>query len=189
MEAQLAAGVIAALVLAVVVAGVVGRTLRRRRLRASDAAMRESERVAIERLAWLTGRSAQAPEAPAPPPPPRHAERPAGRAATAPAEGWVVSPRRRLWRDTAAVLLVAAIGVLAVGFVLPPAPPADGGVLGATATPQPATPAAPTPPAPAPTPTPGPTVKAAPQPAPTPTPRPTTTPGVVTPPPAPTQQP
>ena len=146
MDAQLAAGLVGAAVLALILAVAVGRAIRARRRRASEAALRESERVAMGRLAWLTGRSAEAPEVP--PSASRAALAPAaassGHAAASRTPTWV-SPRRRLWRDTAAVLLVAAAGALVVAVVRPPSPQADGGVLGATASPRPVLPPMPTP--------------------------------------------
>ena len=196
MEFLLVVGLIGAAVLALVLAVTRGRASRARRRQEADVALLESERVAMGRLAWLTGRSAEAPIV-APPPPLPSASRVVPYAvATAPDATWVASPRRRLWRDTSAVLLAAAIGVLVVGLVLPASPPADGGVLGATATPAvaptPPTPAptpAPTAPAPtpaptAPAPTPAPTASPAPTPAATPAPAPTATPA-----PAPTATP
>jgi len=213
MEFLLVVGLSGAAVLALVLGVARGRASRAQRRRDADAALLETERVAMGRLAWLTGRSAEAPEV-APPLPSASRVAPYA-AATAPDATWVASPRRRLWRDTSAVLLVAAIGVLVVGFVLPSIPPADGGVLGATATPAPtpapsAAPAAPTvapaatpapTPAPSASPTPSPTLvpTAPPTPAPTPAPTPvptaaprptpTPTPVIVTPPPAETPAP
>ncbi len=117
-----------------------GRVRRERRRRREDADLRQSERLALDRLAWLTGRSEAPPEPPrlAPPPP-----EPSG-------EAWVVSPRRRLGRDTSAVLLVGVVALAAIRALAPGAP--GGGVLEATSRPAPT--AAPTAAPPSPTPSP-----------------------------------
>lgn len=176
IDPLVAVGVVAAVVALVALGG--GQAALARRRRASEAARRESERVAMGRLAWLTGRSEVAPEvAPLP--------SPFARAAVLPAAEWVVSPRRRLGRDTSAVLLVGTLGILVVAVAWHPAP-ADSGVLGATATPRPVAPATATPTA-TPTPTLSPTPAATARPTAKPTPRPTPLPApppVVVPPPA-----
>ena len=135
METLLVVGLIGAVVVALVLVLARGRASRARRREEAEEARLASERLAMGRLAWLTGRASEAPEVvpPAPLPGPM-----APYAITAaPEVAWVASPRRRLWRDTSAVLLVAAIAVLVIGVVLPSATPTDGGVLGATATPAP----------------------------------------------------
>ncbi len=74
--------------------------------------------------AWLTGRTEEPPEVPV------ATAAPAGEPVVAPLDPeWVVSPRRRLWRDTSAVLLVGVVGVLLVGIA--PAPRRLGGGRGA----------------------------------------------------------
>jgi hypothetical protein len=62
MEFLLVVGLIGAAVLALALAVVRGRASRARGRQAADAALLETERVAMGRLAWLTGRSAEAPE-------------------------------------------------------------------------------------------------------------------------------
>jgi LysM repeat protein len=129
------------------------RQARARQRAADEAARRAEADLALDRLAWLTGRSEQPPAAPyrsaGPATSARHVARFTDRA---------LSPRQRLWRDTSAVLLIGVIGVLLAGSILPPARD-DGAVLEATATPgapqsPPASPPAPGPEQPAPSPEP-----------------------------------
>jgi nucleoid-associated protein YgaU len=136
------------LLLAVAVLLMLGaRRVRARRLAADEAARRAEADLALDRLAWLTGRSERSPVTP---------HRPAGPLVRArhvgPLTEQAISPRRRLWRDASAVLLVGLVGVLIAGNLLP-ATPLDGGVLQATATPRPTpSPAATAPSAPSPDP-------------------------------------
>ena len=93
--------------------------------------------------------------------------------------GWVVSPRRRLWRDTSAVLLVGITLVLVVSLLPGASSEGPGQTLSATGTPalDPSPTATPTPaPTPRPTPRPTPTPSPTPSPSPSPTPSPTPTP-------------
>jgi LysM repeat protein len=121
----LAAG--AAVVLLAVLVAVVRRGRARRRA-AEEAALQASGERAIDRLAWLTGRAEAAP--PVPPLPPAPAPAPVERL---PHPG--ISPRRRLGRDAALVLL-AGVGIVAVVAVLRPVSPDEaGGVLAATSSP------------------------------------------------------
>jgi type II secretory pathway pseudopilin PulG len=200
METLLVVGLIGAAVVALILVLVGGRASRARSREEAEAARLESERLAMGRLAWLTGRAPEAPEVVPPAPLP-------GRMApyaitAAPEIAWVASPRRRLWRDTSAVLLVAAVAILVIGVVLPATTPTEGGVLEATATPAPdltptpepavtaeptsAPTASPTPsPTPAPTAAPTPAAPATLAPTPAPTPIPTPTPRVTVAPPPP----
>jgi LysM repeat protein len=120
------------------------RRARARRRAADEAARRAEADLALDRLAWLTGRSEQPPAAPYRPAGPvtsaRHVARFTDRA---------LSPRQRLWRDTSAVLLIGLAGVLLAWSLLPPARD-DGAVLEATATPGPRQPPPASPPAPGP---------------------------------------
>lgn len=107
------------------------RRARARRLAADEAARLAEADLALDRLAWLTGRSERAPVAPYRRTGPVAAARHVG-----PLPEQAVSPRHRLWRDTAAVLLIGLVGVLLAGSLLPAAR-LDDGVLEATATPHP----------------------------------------------------
>jgi LysM repeat protein len=125
---------VAALGLLLAMAGLLvlgARRARARRLAADEAARRAEADLALDRLAWLTGRSERAPAAPYRSAGPATAARHVG-----PLPEQAVSPRRRLWRDTSAVLLVGLLGALLAGSLLPPAR-LDDGVLEATATPRP----------------------------------------------------
>ena len=107
------------------------------------------------------------PEAPAWPP------RPLRGGAIAGDVEYVVSPRRRLWRDTS-VLLLAGIGLVLVVSAIQPPPPDRPALASPSATASPTSTPTPTPtPAPTPPPTPTPAPTASPAPTPTPTPRPT----------------
>ena len=154
-----------------VVLYLVRRIRAHRRTRA--AARIASQQMALDRLAWLTGRAEEPPPAP-----PVLAPVSAARSDAEVEEvgrGWVVSPRRRLWRDTSAILLVGVLAAFIVLTVAPPASAPEGGVLAATATPRPTAAPLPTPrPTPRPTATPSPSPTAAP--SPTPTAAPTATP-------------
>jgi hypothetical protein len=128
----LAIGVLAATValavLSVGVALVARERGRRQRIRLEDR--RRAERLIWQRLEWVAGPLPSRPGSAVP------------RATAAPtdqempeADPTHVSPRRQLWRDTSAVLFVGVLAVLAVGFLPPPGPAPQGGVLGVTSSP------------------------------------------------------
>ena len=133
--------VAAAIALVVLGAGLalVARERRRRdRLRAERD--QRTERLIWQRLDWVASPAPTSPDpvspAPASPAPTaaRQAIDPAAQRGTW-ASPAVYSPRRRLWRDTSAVLLVGVLGVLAFSVAAPPRPAPEGGVLAATSAP------------------------------------------------------
>ena len=108
---------LAGLLLVLALAAQIARARRRARRRAAeDADLAAGSQVAMHRLAWLTGRAADAPELPGRGTPPAPIA-PVGRLAARVGR----LPRRRLWRDTSAVLLAGVAGVLAFVTFLPPA--------------------------------------------------------------------
>jgi LysM repeat protein len=124
--AALAAG--AAVLLAIL--AVAARRSRRRR-RAEEAAREANGERAVERLAWLTGRAEAAPPV-TPRPVTPTAPVPV---LVAPLEQPALSPRRRLGRDTALVLLAGIAAVAVVAILRPTALDERGAVLAATASP------------------------------------------------------
>jgi len=122
------AATVALAVLSVGVALVARERGRRQRICLEDR--RRAERLIWQRLDWVAGPLPSRPGSAVP------------RATAAPtdqdlpeADPTDISPRRQLWRDTSAVLFVGVLAVLAVGFLPPPGPAPQGGVLGVTSSP------------------------------------------------------
>ncbi len=149
------AATVALAVLSVGVALVARERGRRQRLRLERRL--RAERLIWQRLDWVAD------------PVPSSPKRAATRSIAAPTDEEMqgtdpvhLSPRRRLWRDTSAVLFIGVLGALAVGLFATLRPAPEGGVLGVTSSPaSPAVAAARTP---------GATPSVTPEPTPVPTP-------------------
>ena len=118
---------------------------RARRARLQLGIGRRTERLMWERLDWVAGRPAAIREQldePAGAGPDGHlavdarsSAAPAQVAADADADSTNLSPRRRLWRDTSAVVFVGALALFVYSFAATPRPAPTGAVLAATSSP------------------------------------------------------